>query len=47
VPSPSPSPDKPPRITEGERDAAVERLKEAIAEGHLSTNQNYKLIVFG
>jgi hypothetical protein len=30
------SPDKPPRITEGERDTAVERLKEAFAEGYIS-----------
>jgi hypothetical protein len=28
------SPDQPPRSTEGERAAAVERLKEAFAEGH-------------
>jgi hypothetical protein len=33
------SPDKPPQITEGERDAAVERLKEAFAEGHLSSEE--------
>lgn len=32
-------PDKPPRITDGERDAAVERLKEAFAEGHLSSEE--------
>jgi hypothetical protein len=33
------SPDKPPRITEGERDAAVERLKEAFAAGHLAPEE--------
>jgi hypothetical protein len=33
------SPDQPPRITEGERDTAVERLKEAFAEGHLSSEE--------
>jgi DUF1707 SHOCT-like domain len=31
--------DKPPRITDGERDATVERLKEAFAEGHLSAEE--------
>jgi Domain of unknown function (DUF1707) len=33
------SPDKPPRITEGERDTAVDRLKEAFAEGHISPEE--------
>jgi hypothetical protein len=33
------SPDQPPRITEGERDTAVERLKEAFAEGHFSSEE--------
>jgi len=33
------SPDRPPRISGGERDAAVERLKEAFAQGHLSAEE--------
>jgi hypothetical protein len=33
------SPDRPPRISDGERDTAVERLKEAFAEGHLSSDE--------
>ena len=33
------SPDRPPRISEGERDTAVERLKEAFAEGHLASEE--------
>ena len=33
------SPDRRPRISESERDTAVERLKEAFAEGHLSSEE--------
>src|ERR1700722_4896893 len=33
------SPDRPPRISEGERDTAAERLKEAFAEGHLASEE--------
>ena len=33
------SPDRPPRISDGERDTAVERLKEAFAAGHLSSEE--------
>jgi hypothetical protein len=33
------SPDRPPRISEGDRDTAVERLKEAFADGHLSSTE--------
>lgn len=32
-------PDKPTRISEGERDTAVERLQQAFAEGHLSPEE--------
>jgi hypothetical protein len=31
--------DKPPRISEGERDTAVERLQEAFSEGHISPEE--------
>jgi hypothetical protein len=33
------SPDRPPRISDGERDAAVERLKQAFSEGQLSPEE--------
>jgi len=33
------SPDKPPRLSEGERETAVERLQQAFAEGHLSPEE--------
>jgi hypothetical protein len=33
------SPEKPPRLSEGERETAVERLQQAFAEGHLSPEE--------
>jgi hypothetical protein len=33
------SPERPPRLSEGERETAVERLQQAFAEGHLSPEE--------